>query len=161
MRHFVALAPPPLAPGVVHAATKTPLVALAGAPHALPPRLPGARPRAVPLPVITSAAYPQQLLTACAVEQTVTVDTDPQIQPLADQGWTAAADRVILPALVLAGLVLRFVIRGASQKARGSYPGPSLFRSPHVLYRTARTQRNPRRMLCDAPASIEVSKQMK
>ena len=78
MRHFlaVALAPLRLTSRMTQAAAKRLLVALAGPPHAVAPRLSGARRRAISLAVIAAPAHPQLLLTARTVPHPVTDDVD-------------------------------------------------------------------------------------
>jgi hypothetical protein len=78
MRHFlaVALAPLRLSPRMTQAAAKRLLVALAGPPHAVAPRLSGARRGTISLAVIAAPAHPQLLLTARTVPHPVTDDVD-------------------------------------------------------------------------------------
>jgi len=78
MRHFlaVALAPLGLSSGMTQAAAKRLLVAVAGPPHAVAPRLSGAGRRAIPLAVIAAPAHPHLLLAARTVPHPITVDVD-------------------------------------------------------------------------------------
>ena len=78
MRHFFAPSLPPagLAAGMMEAAPKRLLVALACPAHTRAPRLAGARLGAIALAVIAPPTHPQLLLTERTVEQPVADDVD-------------------------------------------------------------------------------------